>query len=630
MLLAVMVVVESPNTTRSHLGSVRNHVRSTRFPGFCAPMGRSHINGMDQCRSSDAGARLSGWPLLSACCVLLVACGHDDKAPPPSPQNAPPVVRSDRLELTYAPSFEVMPLADDVDPEGAALTVTIVEAPLVGTATVNASQSVTIAGIPAGFRGVNRFGYRATDPAGAFAEGHVLMFVDVAPFRAVFAKQVGGQARIAIADFLGPERLLTTHDPSASVLTSFAVTRDGITLAYTREPIAAAGAQKELCTKRSSAAGILGCFQYPAERQIRSYTLSANGHWLALKFIDNEIDGGAPIWLIDVNNPSLANRVEAAGFPASVTPHFSTDSEHLYFAASPRSGLAGLAVYRIEVTQPGSSLRLSAPEDPASIVRSFAVAPDETRLVIEREDDIWRIDTASAGVEHRLSHELARGEFLQNVSVDPEVSSIAYSTNIRSSAGIGFDARFFQAEVSGNPNPHLVRTVTQDFRVFGGPRLRADAGAMLISYGAYSGNPELVQQRSYEVVGDGAMADIYVGDGSASYDVSGNYVWAFRAQSAVFQRAALLSVATRQAGGLSQPIVAGTTGMQVVGFSGVSDSDSGSLLIQETPNPYVQAGAVSTERHIGLINFSAPQAVLPVSFSPDATLFGLYLVDAEP
>jgi hypothetical protein len=170
MLLAVMVVVESPNTTRSHLGSVRNHVRSTRFPGFCAPMGRSHINGMDQCRSSDAGARLSGWPLLSACCVLLVACGHDDKAPPPSPQNAPPVVRSDRLELTYAPSFEVMPLADDVDPEGAALTVTIVEAPLVGTATVNASQSVTIAGIPAGFRGVNRFGYRATDPAGAFAE----------------------------------------------------------------------------------------------------------------------------------------------------------------------------------------------------------------------------------------------------------------------------------------------------------------------------------------------------------------------------------------------------------------------------------------------------------------------------
>ena len=126
------------------------------------------------------------------------------------------------------------------------------------------------------------------------------------------------------------------------------------------------------------------------------------------------------------------------------------------------------------------------------------------------------------------------------------------------------------------------------------------------------------------------MADIYVGDGSASYDVSGNYVWAFRAQSAVFQQAALLSVATRQAGGLSQPIVAGTTGMQVVGFSGVSDSDSGSLLIQETPNPYVQAGAVSTERHIGLINFSAPQAVLPVSFSPDATLFGLYLVDAEP
>jgi Big-like domain-containing protein len=587
---------------------------------------------MDRCLSSNAGARLLGWvPTLAACCALFAGCGHDDDAPPPTPPptNAAPLARSDRLVLAYMPSFAVTPLANDVDPEGASLTVSIVEAPTVGTATVNANQSVTVAGMPAGFRGVNRFRYRATDPAGAFAEGYVLMFVDVAPFRAMFAKQVDGHPRIAVSDFLGPERLLTTHDPRASTITSFAVTRDGMTLAYTREPLAAPGAQKELCTERTSDEVILGCFQYPAERQIYSYTLSPNGHWLALKFVDNETDGGAPIWLIDTNHPSSANRVEAAGFPASVAPYFSTDSQHLYFSASPRSGLAGLAVYRVEVTQPGSSLRLSAPEDPASIVRSYAVAPDETRLVIEREDDIWLIDTASPGLEHRLSHLLARGESLESVSVNPQLSSIAYSTAVP--VGVtGFEFRFFQAEISDNPNPHLVRTVTPAFRVFGGPRLRADAAAMLISYGTYSGNPELVFQRSYEVAADGAIADAYVGEGGASYDLSGNYVWAFRAQSAVFQQAALLSVATRQTGGLSQPITAGTTGMQVVGFSDVSDSDRGALLIQETLNPYLQPPPVSTERRIGLINFSAPQAVLAVSSSPDATLYGLYLVDAAP
>ena len=98
----------------------------------------------------------------------------------------PPAARNDVLTATTAGLANLNVLANDADPDGEVLTVSIESPAEVGTASVDASGSVSISALPAGFRGVTRFKYRITDPSNAFSVGTAVVFVDIAPFRVIF------------------------------------------------------------------------------------------------------------------------------------------------------------------------------------------------------------------------------------------------------------------------------------------------------------------------------------------------------------------------------------------------------------------------------------------------------------
>jgi VCBS repeat-containing protein len=108
---------------------------------------------------------------VDATVTITIAAAND------APTAANDVLRADGPQLT---SLDL--LANDRDPDGDALTVTIEEAPLVGTAVVGSDKKFRLEGLPAGFRGLTRFRYRITDAGGAFAVATAAVFIGTDPF----------------------------------------------------------------------------------------------------------------------------------------------------------------------------------------------------------------------------------------------------------------------------------------------------------------------------------------------------------------------------------------------------------------------------------------------------------------
>ena len=132
---------------------------------------------------------------------LLASCGSGDGGA--SNVNQPPVAADDitRADGTALDAIDVV--ANDHDTDGDALSVAIETNAPVGTASVNADNTVKITGLPSGFKGVTRFTYRITDPAGQSAVANAVIFVGTDPFRAVFAGDAAGNGspEVYLSDF---------------------------------------------------------------------------------------------------------------------------------------------------------------------------------------------------------------------------------------------------------------------------------------------------------------------------------------------------------------------------------------------------------------------------------------------
>lgn len=112
----------------------------------------------------------------AATVTINVASGDDDA----------PVLKADVIRATGStPLVDV--LANDIEPDGETLTLTLVGHPDFGSAVVeNGKLRFTL---PAGFRGFDRFQYRAVDGAGQGGTVNAVLFVDSEPVRVVYFKQ---------------------------------------------------------------------------------------------------------------------------------------------------------------------------------------------------------------------------------------------------------------------------------------------------------------------------------------------------------------------------------------------------------------------------------------------------------
>ena len=140
--------------------------------------------------------QLSNRSIKFATAVILAigvcACGGGGG----SSGNQAPAAAGDMVRADGADLDSIDVLANDSDPDGDALTVSIEEAPSVGTATVNADGTIGLAALPSGFKGLSQFKYRVSDPDGLSDVASAAVFIGADPFRVAFAADEPGEGGV--------------------------------------------------------------------------------------------------------------------------------------------------------------------------------------------------------------------------------------------------------------------------------------------------------------------------------------------------------------------------------------------------------------------------------------------------
>jgi len=118
----------------------------------------------------------------------------------------PPAATNAAVQSNDGKNVNILSSASDPDKDP--LKVTITSGPNIGTATVNADGTVTVAGS----KGLVTFGYTVTDPSGQTAKANAAVFVGVQPFRAAFVadSSTNGSYEVYLTDFVSAPTQIST------------------------------------------------------------------------------------------------------------------------------------------------------------------------------------------------------------------------------------------------------------------------------------------------------------------------------------------------------------------------------------------------------------------------------------
>lgn len=559
--------------------------------------------------------------------ITLSIAGVDD----------PLVASNDRIEIPYAVTLNIDVLANDGNLDNDA-SISVTEPALVGAATVNADNTVSITALPANFRGLTRFRYRLTDSTGATSDAVANVFVGMAPFRAVVRTPLADPQSfgIGITDFTGAPRRLNVNEPapSGASTVSMRASTNGEVVAYHRLVTSATFDSGQICSVRTAAGSTPQCFAIPGDRRLGTahpssstfvYSISPNGRWVAAVLVRADLGFAASLYVIDTQSPTLGTLISVAGAEHAVQPTFTSDSRYLYFTGTATLDNDGRGIYRVQLGAAQPPLRMTRVEDPASIVDSFALSPDGSRMVFQRnglDAGVWLVDTAVPGQEQRLSHAFAVDEQLQRqqalpMFVNAALTSVAYIVwhpdNSRTT---------WMADVSSaNPAPRAVATVAGNATSIN-PSVRADGEAIVYTSGtSLSANNVMV----YEALKSGGSPRLVTRGFWAGYAGGGDYFLSLDLfwNAPTFNFTSHYTVLARSVLGGSVT-VAGTPGLQSRNAAG--DLDRPVLLMNQSADGF---GA----QLVGLVNYAAPNNVLPLIdgavLVPQSEGPSGYLIDGE-
>jgi Big-like domain-containing protein len=359
---------------------------------------------------------------------------------PPPPNHAP--TASDDIVTVSGASPLIDVLANDSDPDGDPLTITIEGTPSVGTATV-VSGKVQLT-LPAGYRGFARFKYHVADAGGLGASANAAVFVDAQRVRLVYQtdEENLGIQNLYVNDLTdGPHRVSALTSTSTTFLGRNNVSANGRTLLW-EEATGDLGVNYHaqsiwtIPADRSSAARqISPALQAGDELSVRS-ALSADGKWVVYGvkssgvetlYLANLLPGGTSV---RIPVPAGALRIET-GQQGIV---FGPTSQYVYFTATSDFGAptVGQATYRIPVSDPTAAVRLSTAAIANRSVAIPLVSSDDSRVLQVSVDTVLGapaielIDTSAPGTEITLSHVLAAGEELVSIGANASLSHVAY------------------------------------------------------------------------------------------------------------------------------------------------------------------------------------------------------------
>ncbi len=387
--------------------------------------------------------------------LLLAGCGGGGgggssappTAPPPTtpppttppPTNRAPVAANDVLQVTGAGVASLNVLANDSDPDGDALTVTITTQPFVGTAAANSNGTVAITGLPSGFRGVTRFTYQVRDPGGQTATANAAVFVDTPPFRLAFvaADAPNAPTDLYVTDFAAAPAKVATLSTTAQRQVTYRTSRTGATIAYVRADPANVAATEELWYVRTQPLGQPVRVALPSGASLfRSggpqFALSPDGRWLVV------VAGSGNAQTLHVLDASAGatnlTPVGVADAPVVRRLQFSADSRFVYFfgAASASASERG-ALWRMPLDRSSAAVRLSAPATATSGVVVYRVL-NSGSVIAGRENAgganrFVVIDPAQPGQERVVSHAPAAGAQVDTtaLTLSPDESRFTYT-----------------------------------------------------------------------------------------------------------------------------------------------------------------------------------------------------------
>ena len=504
--------------------------------------------------------------------------------------NDAPVAVNDVVRVDGAGLASINVKSNDSDPEGDAVTITIEEPAAVGTATVNADGTVRLAALPAGFKGVTRFKYKAADASGASNVATAAIFVGTDPFRVAFAgdESTNGQTELFMTDFVATFRVSAATDGNLR-LKGFAAAENGSTLAYTRQDSATGALDLSFVrtTPSISETRVTLPAGFSLVQSANQFVVSRDGQWIA--FLATSGTKISP-FVLNVGSPGTVRTVEASSAAVYASQlKFSNDSAYLYFLGSNANGNQK-GLYRTLLSGNAAATPVSVGGSPGNDVTEYQVAQDQSRVAIAATRSgavgIYTIDPTTPAAETLLSTGLGLLEAIESTTLSKPLG--LGSPNNGSSAAFTtrqvFNVRSYVVNLSGAAAPQLV----QPFAALG---LSPNGDTLLYSRGAASA-PFQTQVWETVLVGgaEGAVGDgtdaVYDSDQSTvilTSQVGGNNV---------------LSAAYR--GGFGSTTQIGTAG-QAARFFDLSGAPRAVALIGEGPT----SGTVN-DVHLALINARAP------------------------
>jgi hypothetical protein len=357
--------------------------------------------------------------------------------------DAPTIV--DQVLTVSAANPVVDVLANNPDPDGEALTLTVETPPLfnVGASVVNGRVQLSL---PPNFAGFTRFTYRAVDGAGLGGVATALVFVDAQPVRIIYeTNEENDRLNLYVHDLIGQARRVSNFaalDPTN--LGRIRESANGRTIVYEETFSDVNGT---LLTYALWAAPLDGSdvarqitapLQTGEKLALRS-AVSPDGNWFVYSVTDagnNETlflkdlrPGAGPA--VVLAKPAGAMKIEVDQFTNVL---FGPSSQFIYYSA--RFGFGGSnighAIYRASVNSPGTPQRLSA----AAVANRFTgvshIAPNDSSVVVltntlqPSSRKLERIDTVNPGISVTLSHALGTSEEIGPTVVDEAFNRVAY------------------------------------------------------------------------------------------------------------------------------------------------------------------------------------------------------------
>jgi Tol biopolymer transport system component len=358
---------------------------------------------------------------------------------PPPTANRAPTAANDVLQVTNAGIASLNVLANDVDPDGDALTVSVTAQPFVGTAAVNANGTVAISGLPSGFRGVTRFAYQVRDPGGQTSSASAAVFVDTTPFRLAFVAADSATAPIDlyVTDFAASPVKVAALSTTAQRQVSYRTSRTGATVAYLRADAANVAGTEELYYVRTQPLGPPVRVTLPAGASLfRSggpqFGVSPDGRWLVLVAGSGNAQ---TLHVLDVNAAATTpTAVSVADAPVVRRLQFSADSRFVYFfGAATAAGTERGAIWRMPLDRSSAPVRISAATTASSGIVVYRVLASGN-VIAGRENvgaanQFVVIDPAQPGQERVVSHAPTGGAQVDAtaLTLSPDESRFTYS-----------------------------------------------------------------------------------------------------------------------------------------------------------------------------------------------------------